>query len=498
MNFAFAETERDKPCRAPCKCRAAGFDRRGHRSSMDSRPRHRPGGSCPRRTASPRLSGLRPVRTLAPHVGAPAGGEPFIVIGATPPARRCFVWPLVRKSAGRCQVATYFCGRHANSGTTLCGARRCRADIQRSRHARVHPRSRRCEPDIDALALHNQPDAGTALPIRCWLLPHQPRPTRTASCSTCSWRQPWSSRFPASMRHARNFDARSAISPSCRAIAMQRANIGRRRRPLASRFHEAEGARRLPARGIDNAFDEPGIEAFLRAACQQGLAGGQPLIEIHALECDGEMLALFAGIHDDQCFSTMFNSYTLGHARAQSPGLTLLQHLVDDCARRGFRRFDISDVGAAATRSSLLRRTSSSSSTASLALTARAASRSTDLRAMTCGQGHDQAQSDDCGASLQALRAKLFARKADRVSRSIAHAAADSAAHRAGVPCTSITSAKPAAINCWRADCVAGSARSVATRTARGAMRPADRARPRRWRRHRSPPGRRCAPAPRA
>ena len=109
---------------------------------------------------------------------------------------------------------------------------------------------------------------------------------------------------------------------------------------------------RLAARGIANAFDETGMDAFLRAACRKGLADGDPLVEIHALTCDAEILAVFAGIHDRHCLSTMFNSYTLSQHARMSPGLTLLLKLVDDCARRGFQTLSLG-VGAAEYKSAL-------------------------------------------------------------------------------------------------------------------------------------------------
>jgi CelD/BcsL family acetyltransferase involved in cellulose biosynthesis len=100
-------------------------------------------------------------------------------------------------------------------------------------------------------------------------------------------------------------------------------------------------AAKLKAIGVPNVFAEPGIEAFLRASCHCGLASGNPLVELHALEGDGELLALFSGLHDGRRFTSNFNSHTLSDHSRFSPGLILLQHLIADCADRGFERFDI-------------------------------------------------------------------------------------------------------------------------------------------------------------
>ena len=49
----------------------------------------------------------------------------------------------------------------------------------------------------------------------------------------------------------------------------------------------------MAAQGLGNVFAEAGVAEFLREACHHKLAGGRRLIEIHALEGGGEVLALF-------------------------------------------------------------------------------------------------------------------------------------------------------------------------------------------------------------
>ena len=81
-------------------------------------------------------------------------------------------------------------------------------------------------------------------------------------------------------------------------------------------------AARLSARGIKNAFSEPGVEDFLRAACRHGLASGQPLIEIHALDMRRRSArAVIWRSRTVSCFTSMFNSYTLREHSRRSPGL---------------------------------------------------------------------------------------------------------------------------------------------------------------------------------
>ncbi len=281
------------------------------------------------------------------HVGAPAGYKPFVVIGRDAAGSPVFVWPLVRKTVGGCQVASFFCGRHANFGTTLW-----RKDIA----AGI------TEPDlqaillriagngIDALALHNQPDhlVGIANPLL--LLPHQSAPDKSYSLSLDGTADEIIARRcnADTRRKLRRKERHLAELPGYR---YERVTTPDQAERCVSEFLKQKAAR-LAARGIANAFDEPGMDSFLRAACRKGLAEGSPLVEIHALTCDTELLAVFAGIHDRRCFSTMFNSYTLSEHARMSPGLTLLLKLVGDCARRGFRTLDLG-VGAAEYKTAL-------------------------------------------------------------------------------------------------------------------------------------------------
>ena len=97
----------------------------------------------------------------------------------------------------------------------------------------------------------------------------------------------------------------------------------------------------MAAQGLGNGFSESGVAAFLREGCHCKLANGRPLIEIHALEGGGEVLALFGTLSNDYRLSSMFNTYTLGDNAKYSPGLILLAHIVNESAARGVRSFDL-------------------------------------------------------------------------------------------------------------------------------------------------------------
>jgi CelD/BcsL family acetyltransferase involved in cellulose biosynthesis len=97
----------------------------------------------------------------------------------------------------------------------------------------------------------------------------------------------------------------------------------------------------MRSQGLTNVFAEPGVAQFVRQASHIELGDGRPLIELHALEGDGEVLALFGAVVDPYRFSAMFNTDTLSKHARHSPGLILLQHMIAACAQRGSRSFDI-------------------------------------------------------------------------------------------------------------------------------------------------------------
>jgi CelD/BcsL family acetyltransferase involved in cellulose biosynthesis len=98
---------------------------------------------------------------------------------------------------------------------------------------------------------------------------------------------------------------------------------------------------RMAEQKLPNVFGEPGVEEFVREACSARVPSGRRAIEIHALECDEEVIALFAGVADGERFSMMFNTYTMsGHSR-YSPGLILIRNIVDHYAAQGFRALDL-------------------------------------------------------------------------------------------------------------------------------------------------------------
>ena len=98
---------------------------------------------------------------------------------------------------------------------------------------------------------------------------------------------------------------------------------------------------RMAEQKLPNVFADVGIEDFIRDACMTQLAGGGRAIEIHALECDDEVIAIFAGVANGHRFSMMFNTYTMSGNARYSPGLILMRNIIDHYAARGYRALDL-------------------------------------------------------------------------------------------------------------------------------------------------------------
>jgi CelD/BcsL family acetyltransferase involved in cellulose biosynthesis len=106
-------------------------------------------------------------------------------------------------------------------------------------------------------------------------------------------------------------------------------------------FFRAHKAVRFRTQGIHNVFEDRGVMEFITDACHDGLAAGRPVIELHALEAAGDVLAIIGGVRDETRFSVMFNSITTSPYARKSPGIILTWHVIGNCGARGLTTFDL-------------------------------------------------------------------------------------------------------------------------------------------------------------
>jgi CelD/BcsL family acetyltransferase involved in cellulose biosynthesis len=270
------------------------------------------------------------------HVGAPQGAVPLLVTGYGGDDEPIFLLPFCRQRKGPFTVAEFFGGKHCTINMAIWRrdfiAAAGTADMARILDHVGHA-------GVDLLTLFNQPYTWQGFRNPLALLAHQRGTEDNFRLSLgASGEEIVKLQISATMRGRLRTKERklASLSGYRHGRVTAPAHVDR----CLDAFFVQKSAR-LAALGVKNVFDEPGVEAFLRAACHHGLESGRPLIELYALECDAMMLALYSGIHDGRRFTSMFNSYALGEHARWSPGLILLQHLVADCADRGFESFDV-------------------------------------------------------------------------------------------------------------------------------------------------------------
>ena len=272
------------------------------------------------------------------HVGTRMGVRPVIVTAFDAGGEAMFVWPLGQSRVGAFGVAQFLGGKHANVNLGLWRrdiVASIAADDIRDVLGRINEGGR----GIELVTLTSQPLNWDGISNPFALLPHQ---------QSADWygRLTIDPSEPDVIGTALSNSMRSRLRTKERKLqklkgyryhkAMDSADIDR----LLDSFLQLK-AIHMPAQGLRNVFAEPGVADFLREAAHRRLPNGDPLIEIHALEGGGEILAVFGAIADSYRFSLMINTYTIGEHSRHSPGLIILLHILADCAARGVRSFDI-------------------------------------------------------------------------------------------------------------------------------------------------------------
>jgi CelD/BcsL family acetyltransferase involved in cellulose biosynthesis len=269
------------------------------------------------------------------HVGAPKGIVPFIVIGFDVAGRPLFLWPFGRKRVGPITLAGFLGSKHASFNIGLW-RRDLASAISESDIGNLLARVGAGRDPVDLLAFYSQPLSWAGLPNPFALLPRQ-LSAEDGSCLNLDAGATAAAVSPAMASRLRIKERKLKELAGYRYIqATSTADIDR----LLEAFFALKAVH-MRAQGLTNVFAEPGVAQFVRQASHIKLADGRPLIELHALEGDGEVLALFGAVVDPYRFSAMFNTYTLSKHARHSPGLILLQHMIAACAQRGSRSFDI-------------------------------------------------------------------------------------------------------------------------------------------------------------
>jgi CelD/BcsL family acetyltransferase involved in cellulose biosynthesis len=266
------------------------------------------------------------------HVGRANGAAPLIVVGFDRSDAPQFIFPLIAERRHGTRVAAFFGGTHSNLNMPIW-TDAVAADLTLARLRGILGEIAAAH-QIDLFALTGQPPAwrGAANPFAA--LSGQPSADDVYFGTIEPEQLAQEPLLPSGLRKKER--QLMKVDGFRYGVAETQADIDR---ILA--FFRAQKAARFAAHGIRNVFEDAGVLEFIADACRDGLEQGRPVIELHALEGRGDLLAIIGGVCDQNRFSVMFNSITTGPYARKSPGIILMSHVIANCASRGLTSFDL-------------------------------------------------------------------------------------------------------------------------------------------------------------
>jgi CelD/BcsL family acetyltransferase involved in cellulose biosynthesis len=269
------------------------------------------------------------------RVGEREGFRPFIVVAHDSEDSPLLLLPLALSQAHGIRIARFMGGKHATFNMALWdrnfAAEATRADLD----ALISAIRGRCEADV--LAFIQQPLRWRDQPNPMALLPRQSSVNDCPLMTIVAGAPPTARVSHSLRRRLKGKERKLKMLPGYRyRLATTEVEIKR----LLDAFFRIKPLR-MAEQKLPNVFAEAGVEDFIRDACVVPLASGGHVIDIHTLECENEVIAIFAGVADGHRFSMMFNTYTISGNARHSPGLILIRDIVDHYAERGYRTLDL-------------------------------------------------------------------------------------------------------------------------------------------------------------
>lgn len=265
-------------------------------------------------------------------VGKREGARPFVVIARDVEYRPLVLLPLSLRQAHGVRTACFMGGKHTTFNMGLWNAEFAAQAVLADLDALFAP----LREHVDVLSLTQQPKRWHDQQNPFSLLPRQ---SSVNGCPLLAMEPggPPASRISNSFRRRLKSKEKKlqALAGYRYHLATTDADIVR----LLDWFFRVKPAR-MAEQKLPNVFAEPGVEQFIRSACLARRGEGR-VIDVHALECEEEVIAIFAGVADGQRLSMMFNTYTMSENARYSPGLILMRYIIDRCAERGYRSLDL-------------------------------------------------------------------------------------------------------------------------------------------------------------
>ena len=265
-------------------------------------------------------------------VGSHEGARPFVVIARDPEHKPLMLLPLALRQGHGVRTACFMGGKHTTFNMGLWNTEFAAQFVAADLDALFAP----LRDQVDVLALTQQPKHWHDQQNPFALLPQQ---SAINGCPLLVMEPggPPASRISNSFRRRLKSKEKKlqALAGYRYHLATTDADITR----LLDWFFRVKPAR-MAEQKLPNVFAEPGVEQFIRGACLTPRGEGR-VIDIHALECDDEVIAIFAGVADGQRFSMMFNTYTMSEHARYSPGLILMRYIIDRYGEHSYRSLDL-------------------------------------------------------------------------------------------------------------------------------------------------------------
>ncbi|EGP07221.1 hypothetical protein CSIRO_3229 [Bradyrhizobiaceae bacterium SG-6C] len=268
-------------------------------------------------------------------IGRHEGAAPFIVVAYDADNRPLALLPLATGRENGANTARFMGGKHPTFNMGLW--RRDFADTFTAADADALIAGIRMQPDrIDVLAFSQQPKQWLGIANPLMLLGAQPSTNPCPMMTMVPGCKPEERVSTSTRRRLRNKERKLQALPGYRYfVATTDEDINR----LLDSFFIIK-PQRMALSKLPDVFSDPATKAFVRDACLAKLPNGQRAIEIHALECDDELISIFSCVADGERFSTMFNTYTISENARYSPGLILLRYMIDHFGDLGYRSLD--------------------------------------------------------------------------------------------------------------------------------------------------------------
>lgn len=266
-------------------------------------------------------------------IGKSEGVSPLVVVAFDADDHPLAVLPLAVSRENGARVARFIGGKHTTFNMPIWD----RAFASTATSADVSAILDAVSQDgVDVAALTQQPASwgGIANPLAA--LASHPSTNRCPMMTMPRGGKPEDRITTATRRRLRNKERKLQALPGYRyVIASTDDEITR----LLDLFFVVKPLRMALSK-LPNIFTDESVKTFVRNACLARLPNGERAVKIHALECDEEMISIFACVTDGERFSTMFNTYTVSENARYSPGLALLRSMIDQYAEQGYTSFD--------------------------------------------------------------------------------------------------------------------------------------------------------------